>query len=766
MNKKIKIMHITHSLDVGGLEQLVLNLSRQMDSSKFDVNVCALTEQVGLADEFEKAGVEVFTRPKRAGIDWRLCDKLKKLFIEQNIDIVHSHNVGAWIYASVAALLARKKTIHTEHSNVFRDQPKRIMIEKMLSWFTDKIICDSNKVRDFLIDKQGIAANKTQVIFNGIDLDYYGQTHDLNKIKEKLNINDADFVIGCVARLAPVKGHDSMLTAFCKVCAQAKNIKLLLVGDGELIEELKVLAERLRISSRVIFTGERRDIPQLLGVMNAFILTSMSEGFPLSILEAMAAKLPIIATRVGGVPEVVGHNQTGLICEKGNIEEISEAILFMANNQSDAAKMGARGYQRVKNNYNVENMKDEYEEVYSGVMGMPIEKKERRPKILVLTNVFPCEDMPNVGHYIRNQIQELRYYSDIRIVMGLPHDIMKARGEIQLSQGTIWDNVKLFVTQYATLKKIGVLFSGQSYIHATKKIVAGIYRDFPFDMIISYWTYPEGLAANYYGRKYNVPVLLRPRGSDINIFAKYKLLKNKIVNVLKRSDKIIPVSEHLMRSIQDLGVPDEKVAFIRNAVEHDKFHPLEKYICRQALSLDPDEKMILYIGNLYPVKGIEYLMDALKIMDERNERAHVYIIGNGHLLPLVEKTMKALRHVKLHPVGTVEHKDLNVWINAADVLCLPSIHEGCPNVVLEALTCGTPVVATNVGGIPELITCDDLGIMVPEKDAEELAKALRASLEKDWDKKAIAGSMKTETWENVGKKLDEVCRALIASYTC
>ena len=384
-----------------------------------------------------------------------------------------------------------------------------------------------------------------------------------------------------------------------------------------------------------------------------------------------------------------------------------------------------------------------------------------RLKILVLSNAFPKPSAPNTGFYVWNQISRLSSYFDIQVIATQPQ-VNGACVENADAQRVEFKGIQLYETTYKTVPKIGVFMSGQNCYQSLKKLVGKIYSNFPFQMILCYWSYPDGYAAVRFAKEYGVPVIIRPRGSDVNLCMDNMILRQFLGSTLKKADRVIPVSGMLRDRVKTLGVISEKLNVIPNGIDSREFYPMDKIKCRNDLKIWQNKKVILFVGNLLEVKGIEYLLGAIKNLDENKRNDIVfYILGSGKLQPQVENLRDTLKHVQLQLVGDVPHDKLVVWMNAADILCLSSIHEGWPNVLMESLACGTPVVSTRVGGVPEIINNESLGILVPSSDSKALSEAIEKALSTQWDKNILINRVSFESWDIVADKLRKECLSLV-----
>jgi len=363
--RPIRIMHIVFSLGMGGLENLVLNLLKSLDTSRYTPFICSLTDGGQLTKEFSKCGIKVFSMGKKSGVDYALHFRLAKLLRQQKIDLVHTHNNAPFYYGTIAAKIARIPVIiHTEHRESDRRGKKIVLMSKLLSRGINTIVADCQNVVDFLCNVRGISNAKIRIIFNGIDINKYTNSLDVLKKKQELGIDKDSLIIGNVARLVPMKDHMNLLEAFHSINKSLPNTKLVIVGDGKLRKDLEKRAEELNLDGSVIFLGIRTDIPEILNVFDVFVLSSESEGLSLSLLEAMAASKPVVATNVGGNSEVIDDGATGLLVPPKNSKGLADALIKILSNKELSNSIGIAGQRKVKERFSLEFMTKEYEELY------------------------------------------------------------------------------------------------------------------------------------------------------------------------------------------------------------------------------------------------------------------------------------------------------------------------------------------------------------------------------------------------------------------
>lgn len=368
-SRKVNIMHVTTCLNRGGLETVVLHLLTSLGRHTYRPLVCTFTPGGSLEPAFRELDIPVITLVKRPRLDYSLTWRLRQVLRREKVDILHTHNCGPWFYGGVAAKLAGVPClVHTEHSNVAAQRGKMLVAERYLARITDAVVADCSKVAQQLINNQGLADQKVKIIYNGVNLDTFQQNGHGGHLKDSLGIAPHSQLIGCVARLAPVKDHPTLLKAFLGVKRRIKNAKLLLMGDGEQRPKIEELISHLGMNNDVILTGFRSDVSNLLQTIDVFALASKSEGMPLAIIEAMAAEKPVVATRVGGITELVVEGETGHLVDPQDAEGMTRALVDLLENPSRAVALGKKGRQRAEELFSLAHTVNQYEEVYRGCL--------------------------------------------------------------------------------------------------------------------------------------------------------------------------------------------------------------------------------------------------------------------------------------------------------------------------------------------------------------------------------------------------------------
>ena len=365
--KKVKIMQVIHSMGVAGAEKIVYEIIKHLNKERFSFSVCCLDFSGELGKSLQEGGTEIFVLDRKPGIDFSIIKRLAGILKKNDIDIVHTHQYTPYFYGATAAILYGKcKIIFTEHG---RPQPdymrfKRVLYNQFLNLYTNRITGVSRFSKNSLIKYEQLPPDKIKIIHNGVIVGRNNIVGDVQGKRYELGINNSETAVAMIGRFYPIKNHKMLLKAFQGALKEVPDMKLVLVGEGPTKKECENLAYNLGIAGHVIFLGLRKDVSALLQIFDICVLSSDIEAAPLSVLEAMAAGLPAIATDAGGNPEIIINGLTGVLVPPNNDIEFSKAIISLAKDPEKRKKMGQAGKNRVEQFFNLENMLEEYERLY------------------------------------------------------------------------------------------------------------------------------------------------------------------------------------------------------------------------------------------------------------------------------------------------------------------------------------------------------------------------------------------------------------------
>jgi sugar transferase (PEP-CTERM/EpsH1 system associated) len=349
-----RVAHVTLGLDVGGQERLLVEMARHRDAMRFDWTVIVLGGRGVLAEPLEASGVRIVALNEPAGFRIGLWRRLDRLFRAEKFDIVHTHDDRPLIYGMPAAWWAGvPKRIHTHHHGRLPGVTwrQRFLIRRAAR-FAHHFVCVSEDSARFMIE-QGIAKERVRTIHNGIDLTRFAFQGPCD-----------DGPIVTVARLSPEKDIATLLQAAALLAGDGSQLRFEIAGDGPCRAELAQLVKELNLTDRVALLGEISDIPALLERARLFVLPSQTEGISLTLLEAMARGLPVVATEVGGNPEVVEARLTGWLVPPRSPSTLAEAIRAVLADPAFARAMGVAGRRRVENCFDIRTMTKQYEALY------------------------------------------------------------------------------------------------------------------------------------------------------------------------------------------------------------------------------------------------------------------------------------------------------------------------------------------------------------------------------------------------------------------
>jgi glycosyltransferase involved in cell wall biosynthesis len=355
---------------MGGAEVLAAQLARQLSNEYRIVFVC-LDDLGSLGEGLRAEGFTVIVLNRRQGWDWQLPRNLATFWRREKVDLVQAHQYTPFFYCLVSRLFYRRPAVlFTEHGRHYPDfrRPKRVFANRLLMERRDRVVAVGHAVRQALIDNEGFPPQRVGVIYNGIDL--RGQ-HSTKRgaVRFELGLGANDLVILQVARLDYLKDHQTAIRAMELVTAPCPQAHLLLVGEGPQRATIEIAVRERRLESHVHLLGLRTDVARLLWAADLFLLTSISEGIPLTIIEAMAAGLPVVATRVGGVTEMVENGLTGFLAPTGDDRAVADAILRLVADAELRHEMGRRGQARGSELFSAGKMHTAYAQLYQEMCG-------------------------------------------------------------------------------------------------------------------------------------------------------------------------------------------------------------------------------------------------------------------------------------------------------------------------------------------------------------------------------------------------------------
>jgi glycosyltransferase involved in cell wall biosynthesis len=393
-------------------------------------------------------------------------------------------------------------------------------------------------------------------------------------------------------------------------------------------------------------------------------------------------------------------------------------------------------------------------------------------KILALSYLFPNPVQTSYGIFVYNRIQALAELSDIRVIAPLQWYPFRDRlrpalaGLSRIAKKETIGTLKVHYPRFPVIPRYMKWFDAISYFLAVCPVLRRLRKEgFDFDLVDVHWTYPDILAGYLLARMAGKPFIVTIRGREALYFEENDARTRMLHAILQKADGVIALSHELAALVTAIGVSPSKIHVALNGVDTGNFRPESKEGARRRLNLPHDKKIILSVGRLTEAKGHQHIIEALPALARRGS-VELHIIGGINpetdYSANLQELIGSLRLDNAHLHRDIPHAQLGSWYNAADLFCLASHGEGCPNVVLEALACGTPVVTTNVGAVEELIEHGRDGYIVD--DAGTIPEALARGLSAQWDRERIAGRMAEMSWQACARKVDGIYRETLARF--
>lgn len=366
---KINILHLVLSLETGGLERIVAESALAIDKDIFNVEVCCIDRLGEFTDLLSRSAINVSLLEKnQAHYDYFYPFRLRKFLLEKNIQVLHLHS-GTFFLGTQAGILARTPVIvYTDHGRHLFETKMQLFTDRFSGYFVDRIVAVSNELEYYLINNIKLPKNKITSIINGINIDEYFYREKPLSLLREFCIEQKDKVIGTVGRLAEVKDQITLLEAFSVVHQRIPNTVLLLVGNGPMKNELINKIIELNLNDCVEITGNRNDVSALLNIFDIFVLSSLSEGTSVALLEAMSSGIAPIVTNVGGNPSIVENNINGVLINPKNVDELAENLISLLQNDERRLTYGRNASQKVREKFSIANMVKIYENMYLSLL--------------------------------------------------------------------------------------------------------------------------------------------------------------------------------------------------------------------------------------------------------------------------------------------------------------------------------------------------------------------------------------------------------------
>ena len=352
---------------MGGSERVIYDIVRILDKRQYTIILISF-EDGQVKGLYEKLGIKTYVIQKLGKNDSRVIYEIRKILIDEAVDIVNPHHFGPFLYTFIATRLSKVKLVYTEHSRWQLEQLSTLkkVLNRIMLWRSDAVVAISKQIQDYYIKNLHLDRKKVHLINNGIEIDSFKKMRS-KRLLQSLGIDDYMKVVGIVANLRPEKNHKLLISAFSNVAIIMKDVRLLIVGLDCMDGEVQHFASQSSASDKIYFLGMRDDIPDLLNIFDIFCLPSLYEGLPLTILEAMAADVPVIGADTLGINEVIVNNVNGLIFLPNDEEKLTESLCMLLEDSFLRERLSSAGKAFVIQNHSLDDKVNEYDELFRSV---------------------------------------------------------------------------------------------------------------------------------------------------------------------------------------------------------------------------------------------------------------------------------------------------------------------------------------------------------------------------------------------------------------
>lgn len=366
------ICHVIHALGVGGAEALVDVMVRRM-SDRYRCVVAVLDEIGEIGESLRADGFVVAHLHREPGIDRGCAKRLNAFARRERVKILHAHQYTPFFQAMLSrGLLGSRPVLFTEHGRHFPDLPsrRRSNVNRLLLRKRDRLVGVGGAVRQALIDNEGLPSTRVEVVYNGVDLKALAtvSADARQRLRAEFGFSSTDFLAIQVARLHELKDHQTALRAIAEVSRHQPHIRLLIVGEGDQRSAIEAAVREQKLKEHVVLAGNRADVADLLAASDVFLMSSISEGIPLTIIEAMAAGLPVVSTAVGGIPEMIQHGQNGFLAEAGNHQSLASSLISLQQDSALRKSIAEKGRERATELFSQQGMLNGYNRIYEEML--------------------------------------------------------------------------------------------------------------------------------------------------------------------------------------------------------------------------------------------------------------------------------------------------------------------------------------------------------------------------------------------------------------
>lgn len=686
---RARILYLIDELDLGGTEQQLLELLRGLDRSRLEPLVACFRDCGRIAQEIDALGVSVTLIRKRRAVDLGFLFRLIRFIRGSRPQIVQTFLFTANTWGRIAAWICRVPILIASERNVDTWKgPGRRWVDRRLARMTTCLVTNAGAIKQFLVEEERVAHADIRVIYNGVRWERFETLPAVTRPEGRC-------VIGIVGRLEPQKDHRTCLEAFARLQSVMPNVTLRVVGDGSLRHELEQQAAALGVLDHVEFVGTTRDLATVLSGLDLLVVSSTREGCANVILEAMVAGIPVVATTVGGNPELIEDGVSGLLVPARQPDALANAVHRVLDDHALAQALAHHARERVAERFSVDVMVQAYDQLYERLLHPPV------------TVCYVIDDLGDGGA----QRQLVTLASRLPRDRFAPHVISLSTKKLRLVQA--FGEAGIPITMISQPGRWGWSALWRLY---------RLFRRLR-PQVVHTWLFTADLYGRLAARLAGVPkVVTSVRSPDLDK-PRHHVWADRW---LSRMTDVITINVEAERDVLCARerIAPARLRTIHNGVDTDELHPaLRDGLARRQWQTPPEAFVIGLIGRLSIEKNPLLFLHAAARIAARVPHVYFWVLGEGPLQQAVEEASRSLELAgRVRLLGY--QSDIQHALAAIDLIVVPSQYEGCANVILEAMALGKPVVATHVGGNPELVIEGFTGLLVPPNDVDALADAI------------------------------------------
>ncbi len=732
---RARLLHFVTTLDRGGAENALLDLLPRLDPDRFEMRVAWLKGAGELAPEFEERGVATVGLGMRSAFDVGVLLRAARLARQWRPHLVHTHLFKADVAGAHAADSARARLVSTKHNEDPQLRwPGVRTLARRVARQADAVVAISEAVRRHVTGNLDLAENDVKLIRYGIDLAEMDARPDAPDLRSEIGAPPGTPLLVFAGRLVPQKALEVLISSMVRIRQQVPAVRLAIVGRGPQETEMRERVRALDLEPHVRFLGFRPDAPSLMRQADLLVLPSRWEGLGLVLLEAMAARCPVVASRIGAIPEVVDDGRTGRLVPPEDPDTLADTVLGLLADPARRESMAAAGRERLRERFSLGTQIAATEALYEGLLDRP--KVRARPRRKTRVMLVSRPGTGGAGRHIQllAETLDLDKFELHAAVSSLeeasfPETLRRAGARVELLD--LDRPVRPRADLRALLKLIGIVRRVRPdvlHAHASK---AGVLARLAGGLLGVPTAYvPHGYAFGY-------------TGDGLSGGIHYRLIERACRAF---TDALLCVSPaECQTAWRHRLASRDRTHLVPNAVDPAEYRRLpDRALVRERLGLPPDARVALMVARLAEPKDPLTFVRAGAFLPLGPPAPRMLLVGDGPLLePCLELALESGLGDTLVCPGPIH--DMPALLSAADVLVLSTNYEGLPYVLLEGLAAGLPVVASDVPGCRPLLA-GGRGHLVPTGDAPAMGRAIEEAFTEPRGPSRLPPGYDLESW--------------------